>query len=315
VKTCLWLLTVLNLQSFLSDQDGKTTVKVITSDIFTGIKNIFHTTPKPQTVATILASGSTTVAQQTEAVYNNKTFASTDVTSLESTESPVIILAAKGTESVASVMPDEITHAPATLQAVTAVLSDTNKTWNISLIQDLEEMVAPTTLHTEVHTHSPAHISTAAESGSWSDIQSHAINNNEDDTYLTSLKVVRERTISLEGSLKGTALTETNSTASTTVVSNSKPIPSDINSAEGNAEQSGVLPNKFAEHFENKTLPQKLKLESSAASSQVHGHASLQMDAEMSLSSNTSKYENVKVRRHAKTEESKGNNILKWVCE
>jgi hypothetical protein len=302
VSTCLWLLTVLNLQSFLSDQDGKTTVKVITSDIFTGIKDIFHTTPKLQTIAAILDLGSTAIAQQTEAIYNIKTPTSPDVTSIESTKSLVIISAAKHTESVAPVIPDEVIHAPATVQALTAVLSDTDQTWNISLIEELEETDTPTTVHAEVHTNNPVHVSTAAESRSWSDIQSHATNNDEDDISWTTLKVLRETTISPEGSLKDSALTETNLTAST----------SNIDSAEGNDEQS-VLPNAFAEHFENETLSQKLKLESSAASSQVYKHASLKMDAEMSLSSNNAKYGNMKAKRHAKTEDNTGNNILHWV--
>jgi len=298
------------LTSFLSDQDGKTTVKVITSDIFTGIKNVFHTTHKPQTVTSIVDSGITSVAQQFEAVYNTKISASFDVTSTESTVSPDIILAAKHTESVASVMPDKVIHTTATLPSSTAVLPDTDETWNISIIKEMEEMNLPTTTHTNVHTQYPEHISTAKESGNWSHIQSHAINNNEDDTYLTTLKALRERNISLEGSLKDSVLTKIDLTASATVLSNSKPIQSYINSAEVNAGLSTVLKDKLAQHFENMSLLQKLKLESSTSSSQVRGYTSLKIDAEKSLPSNKSGYENVKVKRHAKTEDNKGNNII-----
>jgi len=174
-------------------------------------------------------------------------------------------------------------------------------------------MNLPTTTHTNVHTQSPEHISTPKESGNWSHIQSHAINNNEDDTYLTTFKALRERNISFEGPLKDSVLTKIDFTASTTVLSNSKPIQSDINSAEVNAGLSTVLKDKLAEHFENMSLLQKLKLESSTSSSQVRGYTSLKIDAEKSLPSNKSGYENVKVKRHAKTEGNKGNNIIE-IC-
>jgi len=167
------------------------------------------------------------------------------------------------------------------------------------------------TAHTYVHTQYPEHISATKESDIWSQMQSHAINNTEDDTYLTTLKAIRGRNISLEDLLKDSVLTKINLTASTTVVSNSKPIQSDINSAEVNAGLSTVLKDKLPEHFENISLLQKLKLESYSSSSQIHGHTSLKIDAEKSLSSNKSDYENVRVKRHAKTEDNKGNNIMK----
>jgi hypothetical protein len=99
-------------------------------------------------------------------------------------------------------------------------------------------------------------------------------------------------------------------TASTTVVSSSKPIQSDINSAEVNTGLSTFIKDKLTEHFENISLLQKLKLESFTSSSQVHGYTPLKIDAEKSLSSNKSDYENVKVKRHAKTEDNKGNNVI-----
>jgi len=167
----------------------------------------------------------------------------------------------------------------------------------------------PTTAHTNVRTQNPEHISATKESDIWSHIQFHAINKTEDDTYLTTLRALREQNISLEGSLKDSVLTKINLTASTSVVSNSKPIKSDINSAEVNAGLSTVLKDKLAEHFEKVSLLQKLKLESSTSSSQVHGYTSLKIDTEKSLSSKKSGYENVKVKRHAKTEDNKGNNI------
>jgi hypothetical protein len=207
-------------------------------------------------------------------------------------------------------MTDEVIHTTATLPSSTAVLHDTEKTWNISIIKELEEINMPTTTHTNVHTQNPEHISTAKESGNWSHIHSHAINNTEDETYLTTLKALRERNISLEGSLKDSILTKINLTASTTVVSKSKPIQSYINSAEINAGLSTALKDKLAERFENISLLQKQKLESSTSSSQVHGYTSLKIDAEKSLSSNKSDYENIKVKRHAKTEDNKGNNII-----
>jgi len=206
-------------------------------------------------------------------------------------------------------MPDELIHTTATLLS-TAVLHNTDETWNISIIKELEEMNMPTTAHTNVHTQNPEHISTAKESGNWSHIKSHAINNTEDDTYLTTLKALRERNISLGGSLKDSVLTKIDLTASTTVFSNRKPIESDINFAKVDVGLSTVLKDKLVEHFKNISLPQKLKLESSTSSSQVHGYTSLKIDAEKSLSSNKSDYGNVKVKRHAKTEDSKGNNII-----
>jgi hypothetical protein len=237
--------------------------------------------------------------------------ASTDVTSTESTESPDIILAAKHTESLASLMPDEVIHTTATLPSSTTVLHDTDETWNISIIKELKEMNMPTSAHTNVHTQNPEHISTAKESGNWSHIQSHAIDNTEDDTYLTTLKALREHNISLEGSLKDSVLTKLNLTASPTVFNNSKPIKSDINSSDVSAGLSIMfLKDKLAEHFENIPLLQKLKLESSTSSSEVHGYTSLKTDAEKSHSSNKSDYKNVKVKRHAKTEDNKGNNII-----
>jgi hypothetical protein len=208
-------------------------------------------------------------------------------------------------------MPDEVIHTTATLSLSTAVLHDTDETWNISVIKELEEMNMPTTAHTNVHTQNPDHISTEKESGNWSHIQPHAINNTEDVTYLTTLKTLRERNISLEHSLKDSVLTKIDLTASSTVISNSKPIQSDKNSAEVNSGLSTVLKDKLAENFENISLLQKLKLESSTSSSQVHGYTSLKIDAEKSLSSNKSDYENVKVKRHAKTEDNKGNNLIK----
>ena len=281
-------------------------MQVITSDIFTGITNVFHSTPKPQTVAAILDSGITAVAQQSEAFYNIKTPASPDAIATESTEFPDIISAAKHTESVASVMPDEVIHTPATLPSSTSVLHDSDEKWNISIIKELEESDIPTTARTQ----NPVHISTAKKSGLRSHMQSHAINNTEDDTYLAILKELRDQSISLEGSLKDSILTKTDLTDSATVVINSKLIQSDINSAEANAGLSVVLRDKFAENFENISLLQKLKLESSTDSSQVHGYSSLKIDADMSLSSSQSEYENVKVKRHAKTEDNKGNNIF-----
>ena len=206
-------------------------------------------------------------------------------------------------------MPDEVIHTTATLPSSTAVLSDTDETWNISIIKELEEMNLPTTAHTNVHTQNPEHISTAKESGNWSPTQSHAISNNEDDTYLTTLKALRKRNISLDGSLKDSILAKIDLTASATLRSNSKPIQSDINSAEVNAGLSTVLKDKLAKRFENIPLLQKLKLESSTSSSQVHGYTSLKIGAEKSLSSNKSDYDNIKVKRHAKTEDNKGNNI------
>ena len=206
-------------------------------------------------------------------------------------------------------MPDELIHTTGTLPSSNAVLHDTDETWNISIIKELEEMNMPTTAHTNPHTQKPEHISTEKVSGNWSRIQSHAINNTEDDTYMTNLMAFRVQNVSLEGSLKDSVLTKIDLTASTTVVSNSKPIQSDINSAEVNAGLSTVLKDKLAEHFENISLLQKLKLESSTSSSQVRGNTSLKIDAEKSLSSNKSDYDNVKVKRHAKTEDNKGNNI------
>jgi hypothetical protein len=275
-------------------------------DTFTGIKHDFHTTPKPQTVATILDSEITADAQQFEAVFNTETPVSPDITSTESTESPAIISAAKHTESVASVMPDEVIHIPATLPSSTAVLHATDETWKISIIKELEEMNMSTTAHTQ----NPGRISTAKESGNWSHVQSHIINNTEDDTYSTDLNALRERNISLEGSLKDSVLTKVDLTASTTVVSNSKPIRRDVDSSEVNAGLSAVLKDKVAEHFENISLLQKLKLDSSTASSQVHGYTSLKIDPEVPLSTNRPEYENVKVKRHAKAEDKKGNNII-----
>jgi len=207
-------------------------------------------------------------------------------------------------------MPDEVIDTTATLPSSTTVLHDTDETWNISLIKELEEMNMPTTAHINVHTQNPEHISTAKESGNWSHIQSHAINNTEDDTYLTTLRALRERSISLEGSLKDSVLTKIDLTDSTTVFSNSKPIKSDINSSEVNVGLSTFLKDKLAEHFENISLLQKLKLESSTSSSEVHGYTSLKTGAEKSHSSNKSDYENVKVKRHTKTEDNKGNNII-----
>lgn len=279
-------------------------------DTFNGIKHDFHTTPKPQTVATILDSDITTGAQQFEAVHNTETPVSPDITSTESTESPAIISAVKHTESVASVMPDEVIHTLATLQSSTAVLHATDETWNISIIKELEEMNMPTTAHKHAHTQNSGRISTAKESGIWSHVQSHVISNAEDDTYLTTLKALREQNASLEGSLKDSILTKMDLTASTTVVSNSKPIKRDVNSAEVNAGLSVIHKDKFAEHFENVSLLQKLKLDSSTASSQVQGYTSLKIDPEISLSTNKPEYENVKVKRHAKTEDRKGNNII-----
>jgi hypothetical protein len=226
------------------------------------------------------------------------------MTFVESAESSATSLAAKPTESVVSVMPDEEIHASATLLASNVVLHHSAKTWNISIIKELEEMDTSTAAYTTAHTENPVHTSTVVESGSWSDKESHAINNNEDDSYLTIVKVPGETTLPLDTTLKDTTLTERK--ASTAVVSYIKPIPGDISSAEGKAQLSAVFPEKFAEHVENKSFPHERKLESSAASFQVHEDASLKMDAQMAISSNRSSYENVKAKRHTKTE---GNNI------
>jgi hypothetical protein len=171
-------------------------------------------------------------------------------------------------------------------------------------------MNLPTTAHTNVHTQYPEHISTAKESGNWSHMQSHAINNNEDNTYLTTLKALRQQNISLERPLKDSVLTKIDLTASATALSDKKPIQSDINAAKVNAGLSTVLKDKLTDHFENMSLLHKLKLESSTLSSQVHGYTFLKIDAEKSFPSNKSGYENVKVKRHAKTEDNKGNNII-----
>lgn len=203
------------------------------------------------------------------------------------------------------VMPNTVTSASTTPPTSTVALHESDETLNVDLIEEVEEIDTSTTAVTEADTAFPMQISTpAAESIIWSSTKSQKINKiDEDDNYLTTFNSSTETVISTESSLKNTTVTVIYPSTSTAVVSNSTSVTSDINSTERSAELSTVHQIKFSENIENKNLLQEIKLESSSDSLQANGDTSLKIDENMSLLSNRSKHEKVKVKRHAKVED------------
>jgi hypothetical protein len=188
-------------------------------------------------------------------------------------------------------------------------LNESDDTLNEDLIEELEEIDISTTADTEANTEFPMQILTpAAESIIWSSTKSHKINKiDEGDNYLTTLKISTETIISTGSSSENTTVTVIYPLTSTAIVSNSTSVTSDINSTERSAELPTDKNIKFSENIKNKNLLQEIKSESSSDSLPVNGDTSLKRDENMSILSNRSKHEKVKVKRHAKVDDKEGN--------
>jgi hypothetical protein len=190
-------------------------------------------------------------------------------------------------------------------------LHESDETLSEDLIEELKEIHTSTTADTEADTAFPMKISTPAAESIWSSTKSHNINKTEDDNYFTTFKSSTEMGISTESSLENTTATVIYPSTSTAVVSNSTSVTSDINSTERSADLSTVHQIQFFENIENKNLLQEIKLESSSNSLKVNGDTFLKTDENMSLLSNRSKHEKMKVKRHAEVEDKEGTKILK----
>jgi hypothetical protein len=213
--------------------------------------------------------------------------------------------------SVAVVVPSTITTA-STTPTSTVALHESHETSNADLTEELEEINTFTTADIEVDGTFPMQITTPlAESSTWSGKMTLKINETDDyDNYLTTLKMSTETVISTESSLEDTTVTVNFSSTTSALVSNSTSVQSD-NSSTGSAELTIDLQIQFSENIKNKSLLQEIKLKIPADSLQVTGDPSLKIDENMSVLSNMSKYEKVKVKRHAKMEDKEGMKTLK----
>jgi hypothetical protein len=214
--------------------------------------------------------------------------------------------------SVAVVVPSTVTTA-STTPTSTVALHETRDTLNADLTEELEEINTFTTADIEADGALPMQTTTPlAENISWSGKMTLEINETDEyDNYLSTLKMSTETVISTESSLEDTTVTVMFPSTTSALVSNSTSVQSDNSSTERNAGLSTDQQIQFSEDIKNKNLLQEIELKIPADSRQVTRDTSLKIDENMSVLSNTTKYEKVKVKRHAKMEDKEGKKALK----
>jgi hypothetical protein len=260
---------------------------------------------KPQILPSVLDSSYTTPSEQSETFYIVKeTLPPLEVMPIEITESSDATSARNSATAVTSIMPAELTTASAVLQTS----NESDQTLNIPSLKVSEKLDTSEIDNTEIATQI---VMQTSKSGNWSSRKFHEGNKIESDNYLTSVKGLTETTHSPKFSLEGTtsAYPET-----ATVHSSSVLLPSDVHSNERNGELLTVIPNKFAESVENKTVAHEIKLVISPASHQVNGtNISFKVDEEIPPSLRKTESKNLQIKRCATLEDRKGKKMLKQV--